>query len=97
MYATVRRASFRPDSVEEVVRRVQESFVPAMTGSQSFVDFYMVNLGNGVISTISVFETEVAAEEANKFFSEWARRDLVSFLQGPPDLAIGEVVIHATK
>jgi hypothetical protein len=57
----------------------------------------MVSLGNDVISTMSVFESEAAAEEANKFFSEWARRELVSFLQGPPDLAIGEVVIHATK
>jgi len=97
MYATVRRATFRPDSVEEVVRRVKETFVPALIASQGFVDFYMVSLGNGIVSTISVFETQSAAEEANKFFSDWARRDLVSFLQGPPDLAIGEVAVHVTK
>lgn len=97
MYATVRRATFRPDSVEEVVRRVNETFVPAMTASQGFLDFYLVSLGNGVISTTSVFESKAAAEEANTFFSEWARRELVSFLQGHPDLAIGEVLVHVTN
>ena len=97
MYATVRRAKFRPGSLDEVVQRVNDTFVPSITTMPGFVDFYLVRLDNDTVSTLSVFETQAEAQEANTFFADWAKRELASLLQGPPEIAVGEVAIHIAK
>lgn len=97
MYATVRRAKFHPGSVEEVIRRVKATFVPSVATVPGFVDFYLVRLENDAISTLSPFDTQAEAEEANTFFANWAKRELASFLQGPPEIAVGELAIHTAK
>ena len=97
MYATVRRAKFRPGSLDEVVQRVKDTFVPSVTTMPGFVDFYLVRLEDDVVSTLSIFETQAEAQEANTFFTDWAKRELTSFLQGPPELAVGEVAVHTAK
>ncbi len=97
MYATVRRAKFHPGSIEEVVQRVNDTFVPSLTTMAGFVDFYLVRLENDAVSTLSIFETQSEAEEANTFFADWAKRELASLLEGPPEIAVGEVSIRATK
>ena len=97
MYASVRRATFCPGSVEEVIQRVNDTFVPALAGISGFVEFYLVRLENDMVSTITVFETQAGAQEINTFFSGWAKRELASFLQAPPELAIGEVAVHTAK
>ena len=97
MYATVRRAKFRPGSLDEVVQRVNDTFVPSVATMSGFVDFYLVRLENDAVSTLSIFETQSEAEEANTFFADWAKRELASLLQGPPEIAVGEVAIHTAK
>lgn len=97
MHASVRRATFRPGSVAEVVQRVKDTFVPSLATMSGFVDFYLVSLEHDTVSTISVFETQAEAQEANSFFMNWAKQELGALLQAPPELAIGEVAIHATK
>ena len=97
MYATVRRAHFRPGSIDEVVQRVNTTFVPAVTSMSGFVDFYLVRLDNETVSTLSIFETQSEAEAANTFFADWAKRELASLLAGPPEIAVGEVAIHTAK
>lgn len=97
MYASVRRATFHPGSLEEVVQRVNDSFVPSLVSMSGFVDFYLVRLEHDIVSTLSIFETQSEAQEANTFFANWAKQELASLLQSPPELAIGEVVVHVAK
>ena len=97
MYATVRRAHFRPGVMDEVVQRVNDTFVPSLTTMSGFVDFYLVRMENDTVSTLSVFETQSEAEAANAFFADWAKRELASLLAGPPEIAVGEVAVHTAK
>lgn len=97
MYATVRRAKFRPGSLDEVIQRVNDTFVPSVSTMSGFVHFYLVRLENDAASTLSIFETQSEADEANAFFADWAKRELASLLQGPPEIAVGEVAVHASK
>ena len=97
MFATVRRAKFRPGSMEEVVQRVNDTFVPSLSAMSGFLDFYLVRLENDTVSTLSVFETQSEAEAANTFFADWAKRELADLLQGPPEIMVGEVAIHIAK
>ena len=97
MHATVRRAHFRPGSMDEVIQRVNDTFVPAVTTMSGFVDFYLVRLDNDTVSTLSIFGTQPEAEAANTFFADWAKRELASLLQGPPEIAVGEVAVHTAR
>lgn len=97
MYATVRRAHFRPGSMDEVIRRVNTTFVPSVTTMSGFIDFYLVRLDNDTVSTLSIFETQSEAEAANTSFADWAKRELASLLAGPPEIAVGEVAVHTAK
>ena len=97
MFATVRRAKFRAGSIEEVIQRVNGTFVPSLTTMSGFVDFYLVRLDNDAVSTLSIFETQSEAEAANAFFADWAKRELAALLQGPPEITVGEVAIHTAK
>jgi hypothetical protein len=71
--------------------------VPSLATMSGFVDFYLVSLEHDMVSTISVFETQSGAQEANAFFANWAKQELASLLQGPPELAVGEVAVHMAK
>ena len=54
-------------------------------------------MDNDSVSTLSIFETLSEAEAANTFFADWAKRELASLLQGPPEIAVGEVAVHTAK
>ncbi|MGI9059135.1 MAG: antibiotic biosynthesis monooxygenase [Ktedonobacteraceae bacterium] len=97
MYASIRRATFRPGSLEEVIQRVNDSFVPSLATMSGFVEFYLIRLEHDTVSTITVFETQSGAQEVNTFFVDWVKRELASLLQSPPELAIGEVAVHQAK
>jgi hypothetical protein len=55
MYATVRRYEGVTDP-SEVARLVNEGFLPIIREIEGFVDYYVVDGGNGVMVSTSIFE-----------------------------------------
>ncbi len=94
MYVTVRRYHVDPGSVDEVLRRVNEDFVPVITGAPGFKVYYIVNVGAGVLASISIFEDQETTEESNKLSAEWVKANLASFVQGLPEITAGEANVH---
>ena len=72
MYATVRQYENIQNSAE-VVRQVNDSFLPIMKQIQGFVAYYFVDVGDsgGRMVSVSVFESEAGAEESNKRAIQW--------------------------
>ena len=95
MYISVRRYSIDPDSVDEVIRRVNVGFVPIITGAPGFKAYYVVNAGGGALASISVFEDQAGAEESNRLAADWVEENLEPFVHGPPEITAGEASIHA--
>jgi hypothetical protein len=94
MFATIRRYEGLPlDKVDEIIKRVSDGFVPIISTGKGFVSFRYVDAGSGVIATISVFETEEAAEESNKAAANWVKENLAEFNPTPPQITAGEVRI----
>ena len=56
MYASVRRYETDPGSVDELMRRVEEGFVPIISKAPGFVAYYALDAGDGVVASITVFE-----------------------------------------
>ena len=94
MYASIRRYQVDPDSVDEVVRLAEEGFVPIVSGAPGFNAYYLVNAGDGVVASISVFEDQAGAEESNKLAADWVKDNLAALVTGPPEITAGKVALH---
>ena len=57
MYASIRRYEGL-SSIDEIVKRVEEGFVPIISEGRGFVAYYLVDAGDGIGATISVFESQ---------------------------------------
>ena len=56
MYASIRR--YKTSSAAEVTRRVNEGFVPRISNIVGFLAYYVIDTGEGVLASVSVFETK---------------------------------------
>jgi hypothetical protein len=90
MYATVRRYEGVSDP-SEVARLVNEGFIPIISEMPGFVAYYMVDAGDGVIVSTSVFEHKDAEEQSNFRAGEFVAEHLAPLLPNPPQITAGEV------
>lgn len=97
MYASIRRYKMDPGSVDELMRRVNEGFVPIVSKAPGFMAYYTVNGGGGIVASISVFETQAGAEESNRMAASWVKENLASLLPTPPEITAGEVGVYKAK
>jgi hypothetical protein len=96
MFAAIRRYHTDPDSLDEVVRQVNEGFVPLISDMPGFVVYIALDAGQGEYGTVSVFEDQASAEESNRVAEEWVNENLGELLPAP-EFAAGEVVAYKAK
>ena len=96
MYASVRRYKTSAGAAAEISRRVNEGFVPIVSKAPGFVAYDLVDAGNDVVVTVSVFQTQAGAEESNRMARDWVKQTIASLLSGPPDITAGTVTVHKT-
>ena len=94
MHVAVRRYQLDPASVDEVMRQVNEGFIPIIKDADGFLAYYALNAGAGEIATVSVFEDQAGAEESIRMAGDWVRQNLAALLPDPPDIIAGEVQAH---
>ncbi|MFW2368533.1 MAG: hypothetical protein ACN4GW_19120 [Desulforhopalus sp.] len=94
MHTTIRQYNgVEPGTVDEIIKRVREGFLPIISSSGGFLRYQFIDAGNGVIITISVFETDLAARQSNKMAANWVEENLLPLLKNPPQISFGEVII----
>ena len=96
MFAAIRYYQAEPPSIDEVVRRVQEDFVPVIRDVAGFVS-YLLLVPSGreeEIVSVSVFEDQQSAEESNRKATEWVAQNLSELLRPNPEFADGQVVVY---
>ena len=96
MYASIRRYKVRRGAEAEVVQRANERFVPIISEASGFVAYYIVDAGNGVLATISIFQDRAGLEESNAIAAEWVEEHLASLVPNPPTITAGEVKVYKT-
>ena len=99
MFATIRRyEATDQDRTSELVKKVDETLVPSLSELPGFGGYYLLEAGNGVMSSISFFDTSAHADESTRIASDWVRdQKLESALPNPPKITSGEVVAHKTR
>ena len=98
MFATIRRyESIDQAQVSELVKKADESLLPSLSELPGFGGYSLIDTGNGVVSSISYFDTSEHADESTRLASNWVREQkLETVLPHEPKITSGEVVVHKT-
>jgi hypothetical protein len=86
-----------PDSVDEVIRRVNEDFVPTISDAPGFLAYYALDAGDGVLATVSVFEDRSGAEESIRMAKDYVNEDPATLVPVSPEIMVGKIAIYKTK
>ena len=72
--------------------------MPRLSELPGFSGYYLVDTGNGVMSSIGIFETAAQGDESTRVAAGWVRDEkLEGVLPNPPKLTSGEIIAHKTK
>ena len=96
MFATVRRYDGIDASKKaELTTKVNETLAPRLSKLPGFGSYFLIDTGDGVMSSIGLFDTSAQANESTRVASEWVRDEkLESILVNPPKVTDGEVIVH---
>jgi len=99
MHATVRRyEGVDQERTDELTKKVDETLMPRLGKLAGFSGYYLIESGNGVVSSIGVFETATQAEESDRVAASWLReQNLETVFPNPPQVTGGEVIAHKTN
>jgi hypothetical protein len=99
MFATVRRyEGIDSSNIDELTKKVGESLAPKLSKLPGFNSYFLIDTGNGVMSSVGVFDTSAQANESTRLASEWVRdQKLEEILQNPPKVTDGEIIVHKTN
>ena len=99
MFATVRRyEGIDASHKDELTKKVGESLAPRLSNLPGFSGYFLIDTGEGVMSSIGLFDTSSQATESTRVASEWVRDEkLERILKNPPKVTDGEVIVHNTN
>ena len=99
MHATIRRY----DGVDqnrsaELTRKAKETLVPTLEKLPGFAGYFLIEAGNGVFSSLNLFETPEQGMESTKIVATWIRDEkLETFIPNEPKITSGKVVVHSDR
>ena len=96
MYVAVRRFEGVTDS-QKVAQVAKEGFVPLISEMPGFVAYYLVDAGDGVTVSTSVFEQKDAEERSTFLAGEFVAEHLAPLMPNPPQVTAGDVVASKAK
>jgi hypothetical protein len=99
MYATHRRYEGIDQSrIEELTRKVNEGLIPQLSKLPGFNGYFLMEAGDGVIISTSLFDTSGQAEDSTRVAAEWTQEEkLESLVPNPPKVIVRKVIAHETK
>ena len=89
MYTVIRTYQGVVDTAE-VTRRAMDEFAPQVREQPGFQGYWVVDAGDGVVATITAFESEDAAVDANSASATWVQENVPTLVPNPPRVTAGE-------
>jgi len=95
MHATIRRyEGIDKARTDELTKKVGETLIPRLSKVDGFRGYYLIEAGDGVMSSVDFFETLEQADESTRLASNWVRDEkLETTLPNPPKVTGGEVIV----
>ena len=97
MHATIRRyEGVDAARTTEVVGKVNETLVPQLSKLPGFGGYYLIEAGNGVLSSLGLFETAEQADKSTMLVSNWITdQNFSSAIPNAPKITSGKVVARS--
>jgi hypothetical protein len=97
MHATIRRyEGVDTTRMNEVTGKVKETLVPQLRELPGFSGYYLIEAGNGVLSSFGLFETSEQADESKKLVTKWiSDENFNTVIPNPPKITSGKVVAQS--
>lgn len=97
MFATIRRYDgVDQNRTMELTTKVNETLVPKLSELPGFVGYYLIEAGNGVFSSLGLFETPEQGNESSNVVAAWIREEkLETWIPNEPKITSGKVVAHS--
>jgi len=97
MHATIRRyEGVDATRLNEVTGKVNETLVPELRKLPGFSGYYLIEAGNGVLSSLGLFETSEQAGESTKVVSKWiSDENFSTAIPNAPKITSGKVVAQS--
>jgi hypothetical protein len=96
MHTAVRK--YRVSDVDEVVKRVEGEggFTEIVKGIDGFGGYWILDGGDGTITTITVAEGADAVEESTRLAGEWVQENAADLIEERLDVTAGELKVNVT-
>ena len=95
MHASVR--GYRVMDAEALIQKMEEEFVDRVKTVEGFVAFYVIDGGDGIVTSITIAETEAAAEASTVLAEHWVVERVAHLVEGAPDVTTGAVRVRAER
>jgi hypothetical protein len=97
MHATIRRYDgVDQNRTVELTSKVNETLLPKLNKLPGFKGYFLVEAGNGVFSSLNLFETPEQSMESTKFVATWIREEnLNTILPNEPKITSGRIVAQS--
>ena len=99
MYATIRSYhGVDQKRTAELTSKVNQTLVPKLSELPGFAAYYLVDAGNGIFTSVGLFETREQGEESTKFVTRWIRDEkLDTLIPNEPKITSGKVVARSSE
>ncbi len=94
MHATIRSYhGVDQNRAVELTTKVNEVLLPKLSEMPGFAGYYLVDAGNGIFTSLGLFETREQGEESTKLVTRWIRDEkLETLMPNEPKITSGKVV-----
>ena len=99
MFATIRRYDgVDQNRTTELTSKVNETLMPKLNNLPGFKGYYLIDAGNGVFSSLGLFETPEQGLESTKLVTTWIREEkLETILPNEPKITSGKIVANSDR
>jgi hypothetical protein len=97
MHATIRRyEGVDTTRMGEIVDKVNMTLLPQLRELPGFSGYFLIEAGNGIVSSFGLFETSEQADESKALVTKWiSDENFNSVIPNPPKITSGKVVAHS--
>jgi len=94
MFASVRRYRLESGSIDDLLHLVDTDFAESVEEMDGFMEYQVLECGNGEIITITTFKDRRSAEASAEMASDWVRDTLArKFDLTRLEVFVGEVAV----
>jgi hypothetical protein len=99
MNVTIRRyESIDQSRKSELIKKLDENLLPTLSELPGFNGYSVIDAGDGVMISLSFFDTAAQADESTRVAASWLREQkLDAVLSSAPRITSGDVVVHKTR